>query len=243
VNYGAYTSFGVEAGAARGLDLHLERLRMASVALFGACVAEDRMRDLMRKAIGQREACWLRVSLFSEDIWNRDPTWVGAPRVMVGVFDMPPPLAEAVRVQVQVHERIEPHLKHVANMDLLRARRRAQEAGYDDALFVDRHGQLSEGTSWNIGFIAGETVVWPRAPMLAGVTQSLIQARLADVGLKGEGRTVRRDDLNGLDAAFLCNSATPACAITGIDDRSFPLDPSLIDRLQSAWASNAPQPI
>ena len=35
VNYGAYTSFRVEAGAVRGLDLHLARLEQAAVELFG----------------------------------------------------------------------------------------------------------------------------------------------------------------------------------------------------------------
>ena len=35
VNYGAYTSFRVEQGAVRGLDLHLARLEQAAVELFG----------------------------------------------------------------------------------------------------------------------------------------------------------------------------------------------------------------
>lgn len=243
VNYGAYTSFRVEDGAARGLDLHLERLRTASVELFGEAVSADRLRELMRSAVGGRAACWLRVSLFSDRILNRDPTWVGQPRVMVGVFDPPPPLAEAVRVQVQVHERIEPHLKHVGNMDLLRARRRARAAGYDDALFVDRDGRVSEGTLWNIGVVTGDTVVWPQAPMLAGVSQALIQSGLAAVGLGSETRIIDRAALAGVRRAFICNSATPACAVSDIDGRALDVDPALIARLQAAWASNAPQTI
>jgi hypothetical protein len=35
VNYGPYTSFRVEHGAVRGLDLHLARLDQAAVELFG----------------------------------------------------------------------------------------------------------------------------------------------------------------------------------------------------------------
>lgn len=243
MNYGAYTSFGVEGGATRGLDLHLERLRVASVELFGEAVPEARLRELMRAAMGEREACWLRVSLFSDQIWNRDPTWVGQPRVMVGVFDMPPPLAESVRLQVQTHERIAPHLKHTANMDLLTARRRARVAGYDDALFADRDGRVSEGTLWNLGLVSGDTVVWPSAPMLAGVTQALIQKGLAAVGMTGESRDIGRGDLPGFDAAFICNSATPACPVGNIDGRSLEIDAALMERLQAAWASNAPQAI
>jgi len=245
VNYGAYTSFRVEDGAVRGLDLHLQRLRDASVELFGEAVPEDQLRALMRAAIGSREACWLRVSLFSDQISNRDPTRVGEPRVMVGVFDPPPPLAESLRLQVQRHERIAPHLKHVANMDLLRARRRARADGFDDALFEDRDGELSEGTLWNIGFVLDDKVTWPQAPMLAGVTQRLIQAGLESVGLKEETRNLDWSDVAAghFRSAFICNSATPACPVSAIDSWSLEIDASLIDRLQAAWASNAPQAI
>jgi branched-subunit amino acid aminotransferase/4-amino-4-deoxychorismate lyase len=50
VNYGAYTSFRVEQGGARGLDLHLARLEAEAVELFGEPVGETRLRDLMRAA-------------------------------------------------------------------------------------------------------------------------------------------------------------------------------------------------
>ena len=64
VNYGAYTSFRVEDGAARGLDLHLARLEQAAVELFGESPGEAEFRRLMALAVAGRDACWLRVSLF-----------------------------------------------------------------------------------------------------------------------------------------------------------------------------------
>ena len=64
VNYGAYTSFRVESGGVRGLDLHLARLEKAAVELFGQAVGDERLRDLMRLALGPRQDAWLRVSLF-----------------------------------------------------------------------------------------------------------------------------------------------------------------------------------
>ena len=245
MNYGAYTSFRVEDGAARGLDLHLERLRRASIELFGEAVPEARLLELMRAAMGARETCWLRVSLFSDEISNRNPTWVGRPRVMIGVFDPPPPLAGSLRLQVQRHERIAPHLKHAANMDLLMARRRARAEGFDDALFEDSEGELSEGTLWNIGFVQGNRVTWPRAPMLAGVTQRLIQAGLKDVGLGDETRDLDRSDVarGAFQSAFICNSATPACPVESIDGWSFEIDTDVINRLRTAWASQPCQPI
>lgn len=238
VNYGAYTSFRVEHGGVRGLDLHLARLEAEAVELFGEPVGEERLRDLMRKAVAGRDACWLKVSLYSPDISPRTPDWQGAPRVMIAVSPAPLPLADAPRLQLQTYVREAAHLKHVATFGLIRARRAARAAGFDDALFVDGDGRISEGSLWNIGFVSGDDVVWPQASMLAGVAQALVQRGLPGAGLTGRTEPVHIGDLVRFDAAFLCNSATPACTIAAIGDRAFPMPSGLIDRLQGAWASN-----
>ena len=243
VNYGAYTSFRAEAGGVRGLDLHLARLEAGAVELFGEPVGEARLRDLMRAAVAGRDACWLRVSLFSPEISPRTPDWRGAPRVMIAVSPPPPPFSDGPRLYLQTYAREAAHLKHVATFGLIHARRAARLAGFDDALFVDGEGRISEGSLWNIGFVRGETVVWPQAPMLAGVAQALVQRGLRGVGLEGRTEPVHIDDLAGFDAAFLCNSATPACAIATIGERALASPPGMIDRLQTAWASNPVQPL
>lgn len=243
VNYGAYTSFRVEQGGVRGLDLHLARLEAEAVELFGEAVGEARLRDLMRGAVAGRAACWLRVSLFSPEISPRTPDWQGVPRVMIAVSPPPLPLADGARLHLQTYAREAAHLKHVATFGLIRARRAARAAGFDDALFLDDEGRISEGSLWNIGFVSGDAVVWPQAPMLAGVAQALVHKGLADAGLTGRAEPVHVADLARFDAAFLCNSATPACAIAAIGDRDFTLPAGLIERLQRAWASNPLQPL
>ncbi len=243
VNYGAYTSFRVEEGGVRGLDLHLSRLEAEAVELFGEPVGEARLRDLMRAAVVGRESCWLRVSLFSPEISPRTPDWRGRPRVLIAASSPPPPLADSLRLQVQTYGREAPHLKHVATFGLIRARRSARGAGFDDALFVDVDSQVSEGSIWNIGFILGEEVIWPQAPMLAGVAQALVQRGLGPSGLTGRTAPVHVDDLRGFDAAFICNSATPACAVSVIGDQAFATSHALIERLHAAWTSNPVQPI
>ena len=243
VNYGAYTSFRVGQGGVRGLDLHLARLEAEAVELFGAPVGDSHLRGLMRGAVAGRDACWLRVSLFAPEISPRTPEWQGAPRVMIAVSPPPAPLADAPRLQLQTYAREAAHLKHAATFGLIRARRMARLAGFDDALFVDGEGLILEGSLWNVGFVSDDQVIWPQAPMLAGVAQALVQRGLADAGLTGRTEPLRVADLERFDAAFLCNSATPACAITAIGERSFSTLPGLIERLQGAWASNPVQPI
>lgn len=243
INYGAYTSFRVEQGGVRGLDLHLARLEAEAVELFGEPVGTDRLRQLMRASVADGEDCWLRVSLFAPEISPRTPGWHGTPRVLIARSATPSPLADGARLQLQTYSREAAHLKHVATFGLIRARRSARAAGFDDALFVDGAGFVSEGSLWNIGFVRGGAVIWPQAPMLAGVAQALVHGGLGDVGLTGRIEPVHADDLGGFDGAFLCNSATPACAVAAIGDLVFQPDAGLIARLRSAWASNPVQPI
>jgi branched-subunit amino acid aminotransferase/4-amino-4-deoxychorismate lyase len=243
VNYGAYTSFRVEQGAARGLDLHLSRLNQAAVELFGESPGETAFRRLIALAVAGHDACWLRVSLFSPEIGHRNPSCGGRPKVTTVVSPPPPPLASSVRVTAVSYEREAPHLKHLATFGLIRARRAARGAGFDDALFVDRQGRVSEGTLWNIGFVQGDRIVWPQAPMLRGVTQAVIQRGLAEAGLASETRPVSISEIGAFDVAFLCNSATPVCPITAIDGVAFAKDPALLARIEAAWSAQLPQVI
>lgn len=235
VNYGALTSFRVEDGAARGLDLHLARLKRSAEELFGEAPEEDELRRLMRRAVQGRDACWLRVSLFAPQIGHRTPSWEGRSKVMTAVFPPPSPLAESVRLTAMIHEREAPHLKHVATMGLVQARRRARAAGFDDALFLSHDGRVSEGSLWNIGFIEGGGVVWPEAPMLAGVTQAVLQAELDASGVAQVTRAVMYEDLSRFESAFICNSATPVCPVTAIDGRTLPINETMMRSLQAAW--------
>lgn len=243
VNYGAVTSFRVEEGGARGLDLHLARLHASAVEMFGVPVEEAVLRDLMRTALGDRRDAWLRVSLFSPFIWSRLPSERVRPKVMTVVAPPPPPLADKVRVQPQTYVRDAAHLKHTATFPLIRARRLAVDAGFDDVLFADADGLISEGSLWNIGLLSGDRITWPMAPMLQGVAQALISRGLAASGLTEGHAPVRRADLDAFDGAFLCNSATPACPITAIGDHEFDASPERIDRLRAAWSANPIQAI
>lgn len=243
VNYGAYTSFLVEAGAVRGLDLHLSRLEASALALFGEAVSDDDLRRFMHAALGETIDAWLRIGLFSPDIGPRTPDGIVRPKVLTTVSPPPPPLASTLRLQLQTHTRLLPQQKHTATIEAIQARRTARQAGFDDALYVDGDGLISEGSLWNIGFLSGDTIVWPQAAMLAGVAQALIDQGLAGQGMTSETRPIRTPDLSAFDGAFICNSATPACAVTTIGDVAFEVDETRLKRLRDAWASAPLQPI
>lgn len=243
-NYGAFTSMQVEDGGVRGLDLHLARLEAEAVELFGVAVPETLLRERMRQALDGRSGRFsLRVNLFSDEISLRSPEAVVQPRVLTTLSPPAEPLMKPQRLQVQVYARELPHLKHAATLGLTRARRRAVQAGFDDALFVDADGWIAEGSIWNIGFVQGEALVWPEAPMLVGTGQGLLQRGAVAAGWANVTRPVRLSDLSEFDGAFLCNSATPACAIVAIGDQALATDAGVIERLRAAWAANPVQVI
>lgn len=242
-NYGALTSLVVEDGGVRGLDRHLERLKHSAVELFGEAPSAESLRDQMRAALAGRSDAWLRISLFSDELSLRRPDWIGTPRAMISVSEPPSPLPGGVRLQSQAYGREAPHLKHVATMGLLRARRMARLAGFDDALFTDEAGWISEGSLWNIGFIEGEAVVWPQALMLEGVAQGLIRNALDRAGALQRIEPVALSDLSRFDGAFLCNSATPAAEIAAIDSHVFSGAAEAVARIGALWRLNPLQPI
>lgn len=243
-NYGAFTSMQVEGGAVRGLDLHLARLEAEAVELFGVAVPEARLRERMRQALAGRAGRFsLRVNLFSNAISLRAPGALVEPRVLTTVSPLLAPLTTPLKLKTQVYVRETPHLKHAATFGLSLARRRAVQAGFDDALFVTEEGRISEGSIWNIGFVKGDVVVWPEAPMLAGTGMGVLQRGLAEAGLSSVTRPVTVADLADFDAAFICNSATPACAVATIDDHAFPAAEAVTARLIDAWRSNPRQKI
>ena len=243
-NYGAFTSMQVEDSAVRGLDLHLARLETEAVELFGVAVPETRLRERMRQALDGREGRFsLRVNLFSDAISLRAPDAVVEPRVLTTVSAAVAPLSRPLRLQTQTYGRETPHLKHAATFGLSLARRRAVQAGFDDALFVDVEGRISEGSIWNIGFVQGDAVVWPEAPMLVGTGMGVLQRGLAEAGLSSVTRPVTVSDLSGFDAVFICNSATPVCAVAEIDGLPLAFASDLIARLNEIWRSQPCQTI
>lgn len=243
-NYAVFTTFQHEPGGVRGLGLHLARLKSSALALFGQAVPEAVLRDGLKAALaGQDGRASVRVQLYLPTITPRRPEALGRPSVLIRVSSPLAPLAGPLRLQSQAYQREAPHLKHAATFGLIRAMRQAREARFDDALFVTPDGLISEGSIWNIGFVEDQTVVWPRAPMLAGTGQALIEHGLEAVGLNSQVRPVRLDEVSSFDGAFICNSATPAAPVASIDSIHLSTRPALIDRLEAAWATNPVEPV
>lgn len=242
-NHGHFTSFQVRDGGVRGFDLHLARLQASTRELFGATLDPDHVRSLLRHAMRDTGDASVRINIFAPD-WSIDtmllPARIG---VMINVL---PPLARPqtpLRLQLVEHERYLPHIKHVAAMPLFEHRARARRAGLDDALFVDRHGHVSEGTIWNIGFRAGDRIVLPDAAQLDGIALQLLQRGLDARGIACERATIPRTALAQFDGAFVCNASAAGQPVASIDDIAFAIDDTFVRTIVACYESNPLQPI
>ncbi|MFG2848510.1 aminotransferase class IV family protein [Kitasatospora sp. NPDC048296] len=230
-NYGHFTSIRVEDGHVRGLSLHLARLARDCRAVFDTDLDLDRVRDFARRAVPSSGDCVIRVTVFDPAL---DLGHVGNdahPHVLVTTRPAGPLPLPAMRVQSVVYTRDMPAVKSVGLFGSLRHRRNAQRSGFDDALFTDADSVISEGGTWNVGFVRGDQVVWPDAECLVGTTMELLrQAHPSSTA------TVRLSDLTNFDAAFATNIGIGVRAINAVDGVAFPDTHPVIEQLRKEYA-------
>ncbi|GAA2569368.1 aminotransferase class IV family protein [Winogradskya consettensis] len=226
-NYGHFTSMQVRDRAATGLTLHLQRLRAASASLFPdvPVMADEQIRSYLDHALRAERDASVRVTVVPGARGTDVMVSVSAP-----VADVTLP---ALRVRTIQYERELPHLKHVATMGLTYHLLQARRAGFDDVLFAGRDGLLREGSVWNAAFWDGERVVWPDAPMLAGITMQVLRIALQELRIPDEVRPLTSP--GGMSAAAAVNSQWPAQPIAAIDETVFTGGDELTGLLRRAW--------
>lgn len=232
VNYGHFTSMRVDDQHIRGFSHHLERLVRDSRLLFGAELDRDQIRTWVRQAIAGRDGVFVtRVTVFDPHLPIGRPSAPATPQVLVTTREVPSGPVEPWRVRSATYTRDLPEVKHIGLFGALWHRRNAQLAEFDDALFADADGYISEGPTWNVAFYDGEQVIWPNAEVLPGVTMRLLQQVHEHTTLA----PVRLQDLPQMQAAFATNTTIGVRAITAIDHVEFPGDHPILDTLRKEY--------
>ncbi|MCP3821506.1 aminotransferase class IV family protein [Streptomyces sp. A3M-1-3] len=231
-NYGHFTSMRVDDGHVRGLGLHLERLVRDCRTVFGATLHSEQVLGFVREAVGGIAGSFVvRVTVFDPAFDMGHPATADAPKVLVthrSASDLPlPPLG----VKTVPYQRDIAQVKHLGLFGALHHRRAAQLDGFDDALFVGPDHLISEGGTWNVGFI-DETgsVVWPKGDVLPGVTMGLLQQyhehTTAPVSL---------DSVGTVQAAFATNTTIGVRPISTIDDVQLSTEHPVLTALREAY--------
>lgn len=235
VNFGHFTTMRVTRAAVRGRDLHLARLARDARTLFDIALDPALVRTRVRGALADEpDDVVARVTLFDPALPLERTGAPASPRILVTPRPAPRGPASALRLRSTAYRRDAPRIKHTGLFGALAERRAAQRAGFDDAVFADAEGRLSEGPTWSIGFWDGDGIVWPEADVLEGVTRSL---------LGGGAREIRLRDLSRMHAAFAANAGTGIRPVASIDDVTWDAGHPALARIAAAYEAIAPQPL
>lgn len=137
-------------------------------------------------------------------------------------------LEKGIRCNISSWERINPrslpsHAKMVGNyLNSSLARMEAVDNGFDEAIFLDHRGFISEGTGENIFCIKNGLILTPplHASILDGITRDTVITICKESKYKIFERDITRAQLYSMDEVFLCGSASEITPVTEIDHRT-----------------------
>lgn len=238
--YAHFTAMQVRGGLIRGLDLHLSRLKSASMALFGTALADEQVRAQLRAALQASPAdISLMATVYSPEGEFTAAGNGAAPQLLIRTAPPSSGPQGPLALATVEHERVLPAIKHVGEIAKTYFLRKAVEQGFDDAAFVDRQGRLSEATIWNLAFWDGNAVVWPVADMLIGTTMGIVRRQLDRLGIAQRFQEIRLADLPSLAGAVVMNSWTPGVPVQRIGATTFPDARDFVALLHRAYRAES----
>jgi branched-subunit amino acid aminotransferase/4-amino-4-deoxychorismate lyase len=229
--FGHFTAMQVRGGRTRGLALHLRRLEEANQELFGRGPDGDRVRELVRHALGDRVDASIRVYVFES---GDDPV------TMVTVKE-PAELASPQRLQSVEYQRPNAHLKHLATGQGYYSRL-ARRNGFDDALLTAVDGSISESATANVAFLDDNGVVWPEGRFLHGITMQLLERALPEAGVPSRRAPIRLADVASFRGAFVSN-ARGVAPVSGIDSLQLATDSARMRAIADVYEAVAWDPL
>jgi branched-subunit amino acid aminotransferase/4-amino-4-deoxychorismate lyase len=233
--YAHFTAAQVRGGGIRGLDLHLRRLRQASLALFGQALPDEQVRTHLRTALADSPADLSLTATIHSPAGEFTARHDAPLDILIRTAPPTDGPAGPLSLAAVMHERVLPGIKHVGEIAKTYYLRDAVAQGFDDAAFIDRQGRISEASIWNMAFWDGTGVIWPDADMLPGVTMAILRRQLMRLGIEQRVQAVTLNDLDGMAGAVVMNSWTPAVPVHRMGGIDLPEANAFVATLRRAY--------
>lgn len=123
---------------------------------------------------------------------------------------------QGVKVITSHLERFIPDAKTTNYIPGIMALENAKKQNAIESIYVDRHGNLLEGTTTNFWAFIDNKLVTPATGMLPGITRKVV-LELADTEVEVEMRDIKKDEIRIMDEAFLTASNKEIVPVTEID--------------------------
>jgi branched-chain amino acid aminotransferase len=114
-----------------------------------------------------------------------------------------------------------PHAKASGQyLNSILAKTESANAGYDEAILLDQHGCVSEGSGENVFIVRDGTLLTPghTSAILDGITRASVIQIARDLGYKVEERPIARAEMYLADEMFLTGTAAELVPVRSVDD-------------------------
>lgn len=118
------------------------------------------------------------------------------------------------------------------------AKQDAIDSGYDDCIFLDHNGHVSESSAANVFLVRNGTLITPdkSSDLLEGINRKTVIEIARSLGLKVEKRLVDLTELYIADEVFLCGTSAYITPIEEIDSRKVGHgDKDITKKIQKAY--------
>ena len=216
------------------LDAHLERMfKSAELYELQIPYSTDALTDATHEVIraNRLEAAYIRPIAFFEaatlSVWTREcPVSVAIAAFPTGSYHAN--AAQGVRVTISSIRKFDgaaiPAWGKACGqyINSVRAVQEAQRRGFDEALLLNSHGQLAEGSGENVFVVKDGALVTNDidASILMGVTRASILEIARDLGIPTKVSALSVEDVLSADELFFSGTAVEVTPIREVDGRS-----------------------
>lgn len=211
---------------------HMRRLKgSAHVYLMDLPYSESELCEATTALVAKnemRDSAYIRPIAFkAEGGINLDyrevPTWVAIVAFSFNKYHEKEGLDVCVSSWRRTGEPSVPSLAKASGhyINAVLARVEAAQNGFDEAIFLDHRGFVSEGTGENIFIVRNGTLHTPplSAAILEGITRDTVRTIAQDQDLKVQERDIARAELYTCDEAFFTGTAVEISPIVSVDRR------------------------
>ena len=115
-------------------------------------------------------------------------------------------------------------LKTVGLLPNVLAMQQAKDSGYDDALFIDQDGYITEGSCWNFWIVTKDKKLKTRfldEQILHGITRQTVLKCAEKMNLEVIEEKISKDDIKNASEAFATSASKFCITVKAVDDVTF----------------------
>ena len=216
LNYGdgLFETLRLHRGRVCLLDRHLHRLRAGCVRLALPYPGDGVLREDIEQLAGEHAGDAILRLVLTRGDGGRGyaPPPEAQGRRIVALHPLPPVAPDALQVGLCTtrlgRNTTLAGLKHLNRLEQVLGAAEVAAAGWDEGLMLDEGGLVIEATRHNVFFLRSGRICTPPLTHggVAGVVRQLVIVTANAMGLGGDERLLRYDELHEIDSLFLCNA-------------------------------------